>query len=192
MKKIITLFSIFYISSISYANQDYSVSVGYEADVCSDVPDGVECVTYFDILTNGLFKDEWGDRFGTFHLDYYDAILGEQKLYCAILSDYVRKYENAPKFYDDGMKLLDKYTSDYAVRDLRSYADLRNRNPVTDTLPHFHQSWLIDNKDVLKGIMFASMSKVFSGADAITKEDPYKKKIQKNLISYMKINAYHF
>lgn len=185
MKNIIILSCIYLSCSVSHAEkyQDYVVSVGIEADTCSDVPKGVECSTHFDVLTDGLFKDDWIGGFGSFHLDYNDAILGEQMLYCAILSDYVRKYENSPKFYDQGMQLLDKYTTDYAVRDLKSYYDLRNRNPITDKLPLFHQSWLINNKDVLKGVMFVSMEQVFIGASAITKEDPYGKKINKKFNS---------
>lgn len=152
-------------------NDEYSVSIGYSADFC-DATDPEICITYFDELTNSLFK-KWGDSlpYNYFDVDYSDVMNGLQNLYCAALSDHVGELKYASVFYDNGMKLIDNYAEKHAVRDLKSYDNLRNMNSVVMNIPKFHQSWLINDKSVLKGVIFSSISNILNDANVATTRD---------------------
>lgn len=182
MRALISLFLLMSFSQFGHTDTDeYSVSIGYSADFC-DVTSHEICITHFDELTNGLFK-KWGDGlpYNYFDDDYSDAINGLQNLYCAVLSDHIRELKYAPEFYDNGMKLIDSYTEKHAVRDLKSYDDLRNFNSIVGSIPNFHQSWLVNDKNVLKGIIFSGISNVFNDADVATDGDMKRIKIKKKM-----------
>lgn len=162
--------------------EEYEVSIGYSSDYCDDKDDQI-CITHFDELTNSLFKDEgWGGfSFSSYDGDIYNSTLGLQYLYCAALSEHVGEYKNAPIFYDRGMDFIDEYARKFAIRDVSFENYKRNLNPMTGKIPRFYQSWLVDDKDVLKGIIFSSISNVFERADIMTDGDIHKTAIKKKM-----------
>lgn len=160
---------------------EYSVSIGYSADFC-DVTSSEICITHFDELTNGLFK-KWGNGlpYNYFDDDYSDVNNGLQNLYCAALSDQIMELKYAPIFYDNGMEFIDSYAEKYAVRDLKSYNNLRNMSSAISNIPKLHHSWLVNDKNVLKGVIFSGISNVINDADVATDEDIKRIKIKKKM-----------
>lgn len=131
------------------------------ANVCVTDGTNVNCNSNFEELTNNLFKESIQTVLPlNISEDLYSPIQGEKFLYCSILSDHIYLSKEAEFFYDKGMALLEGYTKKYAVRDVKSYEDLRNINPVTSNIPFFHQAFTIDNKDVLKGVVFESIARI--------------------------------
>lgn len=177
-------------SQFGHADSDeYSVSIGYSADFC-DITSNETCITHFDELTSSLFK-KWGDSlpYNYFDDDYSDATNGLQNLYCAALSDHIGELKYAPVFYDNGIKLIDSYAEKHAVRDIKSYDNLRNMNSAVMNIPKFHQSWLINDKSVLKGVIFSGIANIFNDADVATNDDINGLKIKKKMKDSYKSNC---
>ncbi|EHU2818852.1 TPA: hypothetical protein ACJETU_001060 [Acinetobacter baumannii] len=182
MRLLISFFLLISFGQFVHADSDeYSVAVGYSADFC-DISSNETCITHFDELTNSLFK-KWGDSlpYNYFEDDHYNANIGLQNLYCAALSDHIRELKYAPIFFDNGMKFIDDYAAKHAVRESKSYDDLRNMNSTNINIPKYHQSWLINDKNILKGVIFSGISNILNDADVATDGDLKRLKIKKKM-----------
>lgn len=117
----------------------------------------------FEDLTTQLFQTPriWG-----WNLDAEisntenNAVDGAQYLYCASVADFLAKKKDAPRFYDKGMLLLDQYSENHAVRDVKAYDKGLHYSFLSNSIPYYHQSWLINNKETLKGVIFNSIHKI--------------------------------
>ena len=179
MRSLISLFLLgVFCQSVDANTDDYSMYAGYSADFC-DSSDGAICVTHFDELTRGLFK-KWGDGIPLSYFDdkYSTALSGLQNFYCAALSDHVNKYKYASIFYDKGMVLIDEYARNNAIRSTNPY---KNLDSLTGIIPKFYKSRLINNKEVLKGSVFTSISNVIDTVDVMTEGDMNKSKIKNKM-----------
>lgn len=139
-------------------------------------------ITPFDELTNSIFKDEY--LTGPFHIPVseveYRAFTGSKYLYCSVVADFIRKNDKAADWYDRGMILVDDYVKTYAIRDTEAYKTLRYKTSFSSSIPFYHQTWLIDDKDILKGVIFNSIYRVLS--DEFYRENPLGDK------NYVKFN----
>ncbi|AZP28431.1 hypothetical protein KWE42_16140 [Acinetobacter pittii] len=190
MRALIPFFILISFCQFGHADtKEYDVSIGYVADYCDTTSDEI-CSTYFDELTSGLFK-KLGDGlpYNYFDDDYFNATTGLQNLYCAALSDHIKELKHAPIFFDNGMKFIDKYAAKHAVRELKSYDDLRNMNSAIMNIPKFHQSWLINDKNVLKGVIFSGISNILNDADVATDGDIKGTKIKNKMRESYDINC---
>ena len=191
MRNLISLFSLLILfGQIGHAGtEEYSVSAGYSADFCDDADNEI-CITHFDELTNGLFK-EWGDGlpYGYFDDENFNVTSGLQNLYCAALSDHIGELKYAPVFYDNGMKLIDNYTKRIAVRDSNSHSSLLNTRTELRIIPKFYQSHLINDKNILKGSIFSGISNILNDADIATDGDIKRIKIEKKMKDLYKNNC---
>lgn len=83
----------------------------------------------------------------------YKAFNGLQYLYCSSSADILLEKEKAEYFYIKGMAFLDNYAKEHTISDHKKYETLVSSTAVTSRLG-FRQPWYIDNKDILKGMMF--------------------------------------
>ena len=87
------------------------------------------------------------------------AMIGTQYLYCAVASDILNEKENAENFYLKGMNFLDGYAAKHAYSNPKKYETLEDRTIVSSRVgTFFHHYWFINNKDVLKGMLFAHLA----------------------------------
>lgn len=84
----------------------------------------------------------------------YKALSGLQYLYCSISADILLEKEKSKYFYIKGMAFLDDYAKEHAISNDKKYETLESSTAITDRLGIFRQLWYIDNKDILKGMMF--------------------------------------
>ena len=84
----------------------------------------------------------------------YKALSGLQYLYCSISADILLEKEKSKYFYAKGMAFLDDYAKEHAISNDKKYETLESSTAITDRLGVFRQPWYIDNKDILKGMMF--------------------------------------
>ncbi|MGQ1326739.1 hypothetical protein ACT4ZY_06740 [Acinetobacter baumannii] len=146
MKKyIISLLLTF--SGIVHAEDSYAF--GYEID-------------NFDKLTEFLFdsdRSNWVSLYRTESDAESKAMDGAKYLYCASIADYLALIDDAPKFYDIGMQLLDDYATEHAKRDTEFNESIENHSSIYNGI-YYKQSWLINDKNVLKGIIFNTIYEV--------------------------------
>lgn len=129
--------------------------------------------SYHEVEINA-FKDLTFNLFESEQLDYSfldgvpiseveeKALNGGQYLYCSIVADKLFKVDVAPKFYDVGMVLLDDYATKYAVRDKSAYETLKYSTYFSSKIPMFNQSFLINDKQILKGIIFEKIDRIIN------------------------------
>ena len=144
---------------------------------------GEKTIKPFEDLTTQLFSTPrvWGWNLDTEISDSEnDAIDGAQYLYCASVADFLAKTQDAPKFYDKGMSLLDQYSEYHAVRDVKAYDKGLHYSFLSNSIPYYHQSWLINNKETLKGIIFNSIHKIIE--NEFYKDNPLANKNHSVLI----------
>ena len=84
----------------------------------------------------------------------YKALNGLQYLYCSISADILFEKKKSEYFYIKGMEFLDDYAKEHAISNDTKYETLESSTAVTDRLGAFRQPWYINNKGILKGMMF--------------------------------------
>jgi len=78
------------------------------------------------------------------------------------------------------MSLLDQYSENHAIRDVNSYDENLHYSLLSNSIPYYHQSWLINNKETLKGMIFNSIYKIIEAE--FYKDNPLGNKNHKVLI----------
>lgn len=125
-----------------------------------------EALKPFESLTFSLFDSDRLDHSFLAGIQVSEiedkALDGGKYLYCSIIADYLFKIEDAPKLYDKGMALLDDYVAKHATRDSGASETLKNYTFFSKSIPTFHQSWLINDKQILKGIIFENIYKTIN------------------------------
>lgn len=137
----------------------------------------------FDSLTRNLFEKELVDSSVIVGLPLsendYKSVEGARKLYCASIADFTGNFEDGKKRYDEGMNLLNDFARRHSIRDKYLYSKPR---PYLFNLINFNQSWLIDDKEQLKGMIFYKINKIIEDDYYLTDPLGKKGKIKFNLI----------
>ena len=128
-----------------------------------------------DLLTKNLFEIELVDNSLLVGMPLsendYKSVEGARRLYCASVADFTAKIEDGQKLHDNGMNLLNNFARKHAVRDQDIYL---SHKPYLYDLINFHQSWMIDNSEQLKGMIFYKINKIIENDFYMT--DPLGKK----------------
>ena len=159
------------------------ISMSTFAEEKSTIIAGERSIKSFEDLTTQLFHTpriwEWNIDYEIFDTEN-KAINGAQYLYCASVADFLAKVQDAPKFYDKGMAFLEKYSQYHAIRDVNAYDKALHYSFFSNNIPYYHQSWLIDNKETLKGVIFNSIYKIIEAE--FYKDNPLANKNHRVLI----------
>jgi len=124
--------------------------------------DSLETIAKTIFLRHEIFAE----RIIFFSDDEEKAFIALEYFYCSMLSDSADSKDRAEIFYNKGMSFLDDYAEKHARRDMEKYDTLEDRTGVTAILGDFyHQPWFINNKNILKGMMFEHLRNRMDMAD---------------------------
>lgn len=130
------------------------------ADVCSvksvQTAAANGCESDFDYLTRSIFDQNIDNTEYLLNHSLQKAVTGEQFLFCSIIADYIERTKESQTFYDKGMEYLDEYTANNSIRKFRSPKEYPHtiNDIAINSLPGFYSSWVVNNKDVFKGMIF--------------------------------------
>ncbi|MEG0487865.1 MAG: hypothetical protein RR575_07995 [Acinetobacter sp.] len=114
-----------------------------------------------------FLRDEvFSERIIFFSDDEEKAFIALEYFYCSMLSDSIDAKDRAERFYNKGMSFLDDYAEKHARRNMEKYNTLEDRTGITEILGDFyHQPWFINDKNILKGMMFEHLRNRMNMAD---------------------------